>query len=152
MRYRPLALCLAFAATPALAAPPQTPLAIVKAIYARLEGPHGDSYDPPDNYSARLRRLAAASRKAAGTDVPCGLDFSIWVNGQEQQITEAQVTRLPDPGPGRQLIAATFRNWGNPESLRFTYKLEGGRWRLDEAQSMSKAGWVFSDLLQCKGD
>jgi hypothetical protein len=143
-------LCWAAAAQAAT----QTPETIVRTIYQRLVAANatGKGYEPSDDalLSPRLLALEAAARKAAGTDVPCGLDFSIWFDGQEYDLKRADVTVAPGATADAQMIVAKFDSLGAAHELHFTFRHIAGRWRLDEAQSVIGTKWVWSRLLQCK--
>jgi hypothetical protein len=148
-----LAIALALAATAAHAEAP-SPLQIVRTIYQRLitANATGKGYEPSDDtiLSPRLLALEAAARKAAGTDVPCGLDFSIWFDGQEYDLKRAEVTVAPGATADTQMIVAKFQSLGAAHELHFSFRHIAGRWRLDEAQSVIGTKWVWSRLLQCK--
>ena len=121
-------------------------------IYRGFEAQGAGDYVPSDSfYSTRLKRLIAAARTAAGGEEPCGLDFVLWGDAQEDRITDAHVTRLRDAAPGVALVGVTFRNLAQPHSLRFTFRLEHDRWVLDDAQSLTGTRWVWSRLLKCEG-
>lgn len=138
----------------AAAAAPQPPEALVAQVYHRLIVAEQTSkgYEPPDNfYTPRLKALIAASRRAAGTDVPCGLDFSFWFNGQEYKISNLAVTRGPNTATDRTTVTATFVSLGDPEKIVFDFRQIGGRWLLDDVHSLvGDSKWTFSRLLQCK--
>ncbi|HEY2707620.1 MAG TPA: hypothetical protein VGI95_06160 [Caulobacteraceae bacterium] len=146
------ALALLALATAAQAAP-QTPKAMVQDVYRRLidASVHDKGYEPPDSfYSPRLKRLAADARTAAGGDVPCGLDFDIWFDGQEYDMTHADVAELPGSTATKQTIEARFVSLKEAHDMRFTFRRIAGRWRLDDAEAVLGHRWVFSKLLQCK--
>ena len=147
-------LVLAFAfTTSAAGAAPQGPAEIVRGIYQRLIAANqtGEGYDPGDElYSPRLRALEAAARKAAGTDVPCGLDFDIWFDGQEYDLKSADVMVAPGATADAQQVVAKFESLGKPHELHFSFRRIAGRWRLDEAESVVGTRWVFSRLLKCE--
>jgi hypothetical protein len=147
-----LALALALAASAAVAAPRQ-PVDLVRDIYQRLIAANqtGEGYDPGDNlYSPRLRALEAAARKAAGTDVPCGLDFDIWFDGQEYDLKSADVSLAPGATANGQIVVSKFESLRHSHELHFTFRSISGRWRLDEAESVVGTKWVFSRLLKCE--
>jgi hypothetical protein len=148
-----LAIVFAFAATAALAAV-ESPTQIVRTIYQRLAAANasGKDYEPSDDamLSPRLKALEAAAKKGAGTDIPCGMDFSIWFDGQENDLKRADVTLSPGATADAQTIIAKFVSDGSAHELHFTFRLIAGRWRLDEAQSVIGTKWTFSRLLQCK--
>jgi hypothetical protein len=147
-----IAVLLCWAASAQAATP--TPVTIVRTIYQRLVTANatGKGYEPSDDaiLSPRLLALEAAARKAAGTDVPCGLDFSIWFDGQEYDLKRADVTVAPGATADAQMIVAKFQSLGAAHELHFTFRHIAGRWRLDDAQSVIGTKWVWSRLLQCK--
>jgi hypothetical protein len=153
--FRLAILAIIFAALASTAhAAPATPEAMVRRIYDRLiaASAKDGAYDPSADevLSPRLTSLEAAARKAAGTDVPCGLDFSIWFDGQEYGIKSADVSVAPGATADRQVIVAKFDNLGTAHELHFTFRRRAGRWKLDDAESVVGTKWVFSRLLQCK--
>src|SRR5579864_6879066 len=110
-----LAIVIALAAATAQAATP-SPTQIVRTIYQRLitANATGKGYEPSDDatLSPRLLALEAAARKAAGTDVPCGLDFSIWFDGQEYDLKRADVNVAPGATANAQMVIAKFESLG----------------------------------------
>lgn len=149
----PLALALTLAASAAVAAP-AAPADLVRDVYQRLIAANqtGEGYDPGDAlYSPRLRALEAAARKRAGTDVPCGLDFDIWFDGQEYDLKSADVATAPGATADAQVVVARFESLRQPHELHYTFRRIAGRWRLDEAESVVGTRWVFSKLLRCEG-
>jgi hypothetical protein len=141
------ALIFALTASAAVAAP-RGPANIVRGVYQRQIAANqaGEGYDPGDElYSPRLR-----AQEAAGTDLPCGLDFSIWFDGQEYDLKSADVTVAPGASAGAQLVVARFESLGKPHELLFSLRRIAGRWRLDEAESVVGNRWVFSRLLKCQ--
>lgn len=141
-------------AAPAAFAAPRAPVDLVRDVYARLIAANqtGEGYDPGDElYSPRLKGLEAAARKAAGTDVPCGLDFDIFFDGQEYDLKSADVAVAPGGTPDAQLVIAKFESLGHPHEVHFSFRRIGGRWRLDDAESVVGTRWVFSRLLKCEG-
>lgn len=148
-----LALALVLAASAAVAAP-REPVDMVRDIYQRLIAANqtGEGYEPGDElYSPRLKALEAAARKAAGADVPCGLDFDIWFDGQEYDLKSAHLTVEPGATAVAQVVEARFESLGHPHQLRLRFRRIAGRWRLDDAESVVGTRWVFSKLLKCEG-
>ena len=149
-----LALAFALAASAALAAAPPAPIDLVRDVYARLIAANqtGEGYDPGDDlYSPRLKTLEAAARKAAGTDVPCGLDFDIWFDGQEYDLKSADVSVAPGATADAEMVIAKFVSLRQPHEVHFSFRRIAGRWRLDDAESVVGTRWVFSRLLKCEG-
>lgn len=153
------AFCLA---QPALAAPrPTEPQAIVAEVYARLmleqEKPPEvlDSYNPPnDLYTPALAKAFADEKRDAAGDLG-RLDFFFWVNGQDWkladlEISERSVWRRPD----RRVVAVAFSNFGQENSLLFYFQKVGGRWLIDDVESLDVVegdegyAWTLSLILK----
>lgn len=152
-------LCLA---PPVLAAPrPAEPQAIVADVYARLmleqEKPPEmlDSYNPPDDlYTPALAKAFADEKRDAAGDLG-RLDFFFWVNGQDWKlsdlsISERSVWRRPD----RRVVAVGFTNFGQENSLLFYFQKVGGRWLIDDVESLDVVegdeghAWTLSLILK----
>ncbi|HEY1426546.1 MAG TPA: hypothetical protein VGF50_07735 [Caulobacteraceae bacterium] len=154
LRTLPLIAAMFALTSSAAMAAPRAPIDLVRDVYARLIAANrtGQGYDPGDElYSPRLLALEAAARKAAGTDVPCGLDFDIWFDGQEYDLKSADVTVAPGAAADAERVIAKFQSLGHPHEVHFTFRRIGGRWRLDDAESVVGTRWVFSRLLKCEG-
>lgn len=133
----------------------QGPKAMVEAVYQRLiadQKRRRPSYSPPETiYTPRIRSLIAASRRQAKGEVPCGLDFMIWVNGQDYVLRGVTVVQGPSPSPDRTSVTATFTNQGAPEKIVFDFQRIAGRWLIDDAHSViGDDQWTFSRLLRCE--
>ena len=154
------AFCLA---QPALAAPrPTEPQAIVADVYAHLmieqDRPTDallDRYNPPnDLYTPALAKAFAEEKRDAAGDLG-RLDFFFWVNGQDWKladlsISERSVWRRPD----RRVVAVAFSNFGQENSLLFYFQKVGGRWLIDDVESLDVTpgdegdAWVLSLILK----
>jgi len=142
------------AATP-VASRQSAPKAMVEQVYQRLivdQKSRRPSYSPPETlYTPRIRSLIAAARRQAKDEVPCGLDFMIWVNGQDYVIKHVAVVQGPSPSPDRTSVTATFTNQGTPEKIVFDFQRIAGRWLIDDAHSViGDDQWTFSRLLRCQ--
>jgi hypothetical protein len=145
----------ALAAPVSAAASPQEPKAMVEAVYQRLiadQKSASPSYSPPETiYTPKIRSLIAVARRQAKGEVPCGLDFMIWVNGQDYVIKHVTVSQGPSPSPDRTSVTATFQNQGTPEKIVFDFQRIAGRWLVDDAHSViGDDRWTFSRLLRCQ--
>jgi hypothetical protein len=128
-------------------APAQTagdPVAVVRGLYPAYE--HGK---PPmlekQPFSARMRKLLAADRAYAKGEVG-RLDFDPIINGQDWKIADLSVT-LVSQAQDKAVVEATFNNLGEAEDLRYDLVHGGGRWLIDEIQSMTKPRWTMSKIL-----
>ncbi len=144
---------------PCVASPvakPLEPVAMVSDVYRRLvadQHTFPPQYEPPESiYSPRLEALVAGARRAANGEAACGLDFVFWVNGDNLELSDVQVTPGPAPAaPGHRTVVATFVNTSSHEKIIFDFSRVHRRWRLDDAQSVGEGSkWTFSRLLQCK--
>ena len=131
--------------------PATEPEVLVRHIYdgyitkKEYEGP-GESF-----YSPRLKSLVAAARRAAKGDEPCGMEFDFWVNGQDYSIKHVDVIRGPTVPGQRTSVTATFHNIDATMKIIFDFRYIGGRWLLNDAQSVGGGEkWTLSRLLQCQ--
>ena len=152
-----------FLSGPVLAAPrPSEPQAIVADVYAHLileqEKPTDtvlETYNPPDDlYAPALAKAFAEEKREAAGDLG-RLDFFFWVNGQDWKladlsITERSVWRRPD----RRVVAVAFTNFGQENSLLFYFQKIGGRWLIDDVESLDVVegdegyAWTLSLILK----
>jgi hypothetical protein len=101
-------------------------------------------------YTPRLEALFAADDRRRHGEVGC-IDFVFWVNGQDWELNNVSVTSQDVPGhPDRRLVIATFMSIGTPEEIHFDFQRIGGRWLLDDAQSLRGERWTLSTLLKCR--
>jgi hypothetical protein len=133
----------------------QEPESLVREVYRHLIADERNSpqrYSTPESFFApSLKSLVAAARRKARGEAACGLDFVFWVNGQDYTITHLNVARGAASAPDRATVIATFRNMNTPEKIVFSFEHTGGRWLLDDAQSVGGDGkWTFSHLLRCE--
>lgn len=136
-----LLFCLGDAA---LAQTAGDPVAVVRGLY------RGYEHDKPvtlekQPFSPRMRKLLAADRAYAKGEVG-RLDFDPIVNGQDWKITDLSVT-LESQAGDKAVVEAKFSNLGDAEDLRYELVRGGGRWLIDEIQSMSKPRWTMSKIL-----
>jgi hypothetical protein len=74
-----------------------------------------------------------------------------WIDGAEWALSRLEIRRHRGRDPARQAIAARFRNYGRPVSLRFLFVRENGAWYLDEI--LNEAGgrsWTLTSLLRLR--
>lgn len=102
-------------------------------------------------YSARLAALFAAyDRDLGGGDLVGALDFDWWVNAQEWALSDIRGTQT-DPGPGRRIVVAGWKNGDRTDSSRFHFLRWRGRWYLDDVVNGTgggDGGWTLSALLR----
>jgi hypothetical protein len=127
---------------------PRSFVARTYAAYARAanRGPA----EPTRAYSPRLARLAAGYARAwSGDDLAGPVDFDLWTNSQEWEISTPALT-VEDGGPERRTVTARFRNYDQEVVNRFRFVRIGARWYLDDIVNGSGTGndgWTFSALL-----
>jgi len=67
-------------------------------------------------------------------------------NGQDWKIGDLSVTLVSQAGD-KAVVEAKFSNLGDAEDLRYDLVHSGGRWLIDEIQSMTKPRWTMSKIL-----
>lgn len=115
----------------------QEPLRIVRQIYApyianRTNVPGALALLKP-HAAPELRRLidredACVRRSGGGI---CALDYDVIVDGQDFEIRGLQVAAA-DARPGAMTARASFRNFGKPRVVDFSFALTAGEWRLTD--------------------
>ena len=150
-----VSLTLLFASTAlrAQSTPIQDPVAFVTDVYKHyVAAQHGSDYNPPENiYTPRLAALISDDRRKHKGEVGC-LDFDFWLDAQDWEIKNVQVSGLDVPGHlDQKLVIAKFVNLGTAEEIHFDFRKTGGRWLIDDVQSVKpKNSWTLSRILQCK--
>jgi hypothetical protein len=150
-----LSLCLAlpvFAGALSAATEIVDPPKFVTDVYNRIVATERRSpgYDPPtDIYTPRLKALFAEDKRRANGEVGC-IEFDFWTNAQDWGLRNVRVTSQDVPDhPDRKLVIATFTNLRQPEEIHFDFQKVGGKWLLDDVQSLKKETWTLSKLLKC---
>jgi Protein of unknown function (DUF3828) len=153
MRFKFLAI-LSLAAvlvTPTFAATRiDDPVKFVGALYAQmasssLKTPY---VAPVDIYTPRLAALFALDTREAGGEVG-RIDFDFWINAQDWDLSAVKVRAAPVEGvKDREVVIATFKNFGKPEEIHFYFEKIGGRWLLDDACSLKGETWTLSLILK----
>jgi hypothetical protein len=120
------------------------PVAVVRALYRgyEIDKPVGLEKQP---FSPRMRKLLAADKAYAKGEVG-RLDFDPIVNGQDWKLADLSVTLTSQTGD-KAVVEAKFNNLGNAEDLRYDLVRNGGRWLINEIQSMTKPRWTMSKIL-----
>jgi hypothetical protein len=150
-----LSLCLAlpvFSGALSAATEIVDPAKFVTDVYNRIVATERRSpgYEPPaDIYTPRLKALFAEDKRRANGEVGC-MEFDFWTNAQDWGLRNVRVTsqEVPDH-PDRKLVIATFTNLRQPEEIHFDFQKVGGKWLLDDVQSLKKEPWTLSKLLKC---
>jgi Protein of unknown function (DUF3828) len=150
-----LSLCLAlpvFAGALSAATEIVDPPKFVTDVYDRIVATERRSpgYEPPtDIYTPRLKALFAEDKRHANGEVGC-IEFDFWTNAQDWGLRNVRVTSQDVPDhPDRKLVIATFTNLRQPEEIHFDFQKVGGKWLLDDVQSLKKETWTLSKLLKC---
>lgn len=113
--------------------------------------------DPPDDiYTPALRKAFDDAEKDADGDLG-RLDFFFWVNGQDWKLSDVEVTdRTVWRRPDRRVVSANFTNFDQPNTLIFYFQKVGGRWLIDEVESIDMgdgaavegSDWTLSVILK----
>jgi hypothetical protein len=135
---------------PAFAAAPtttfDTPLALLTYAYQ----PYTTGQFKDDNvilYSRGLNALFAAAEANTPEDDVGPVDFDVFVNGQDYQLTELKIGDPAPEGAGVS-VPVTLKNFDDPQSLVFHLIREGGSWRINDIESLTPGStWKLSDLL-----
>jgi hypothetical protein len=126
------------------------PKTFVAEVYRRLiasQSTHS-SYTPPDDiYTLRLEKLLRDDRRKAKGEVGC-LDFVFWVNAQDWTISHLTITNA-DEGQERKTVITKFLNGAEPQEIHFDFRVNAGRWPLDDVHSLSAPPWTLSEILKC---
>jgi len=87
-------------------------------------------------------------RKDAGGEVG-RIDFFPWTSSQDWKLTDLSLTsEIVDGREDRMIVTTKFRNDGEPRVIRTFWEKSGGRWRLDDMQSLGKDAWTLSVILK----
>lgn len=141
-------LCLTFSPVLAQSAPEQ----IVSDIYDTYGGSAQIGLWPADPgpremFSERLRPLLEKDFERAESDGIGLLDFDIFVDGQDFDITDVEVGKAAVSGD-RATVEARFRNFGEPRRVVYGFVQEDGAWKIDEVTSPDgEYPWTLSELL-----
>lgn len=141
------ALFLLFVA-PALAAGQvfDTPKALLD--YAYQPYSTGDFKDDNDVlYSKALNDMFAAAEAATPEDEVGPVDFDVFVNGQDYQVTELTIGEPTPEGEGVS-VPVSLKNFGELQSLVFHLIKEGGGWKISDIESLTPSdSWKLTTLL-----
>ncbi len=107
---------------------------IERRIAALYDDPFAnDPLDPALPLTPDFNRLLAAERVAVQRNdgAPRAIESNWLVAGQDAEIADLAVTARPGE-LGEMIATATFRNFGEPQTVLYLWKLRTGEWRLDD--------------------
>lgn len=142
-------LALLVPAAASLASPPvvfDTPKALLEYAYK----PYATGNFQDDNdvlYSKKLNSLFAAAEAATPDDDVGPVDFDVFVNGQDYQLTDLTIGDPTPEGEGV-MVPVAFKNFDAAQSLVFHLIKEGGGWRINDIESLTPdSTWRLTELL-----
>jgi Protein of unknown function (DUF3828) len=141
-----LALLATALAAGAVRAQAQGPADVIRAIYKIYETSQ-DAQPPAGVFSKRLQKLIDDDRKQTPADEVGRLDFDVFVNGQDWQLSELTITEASPPQGNHARVIAKFRNSGEPNEIAFEMVKEDSRWVIDDVASLLKPRWTMSKIL-----
>lgn len=144
-------LCIAILAAAPSAFAQQEPDAVVGEIYTSYEdGGLGVSPTDPalrDRFSARLQALLAEEDDRIDRDGIGNLDFDVFVDAQDFDITGIEIG-TPEISGDKAEVAVGLLNFGQPRKFRYLLVMEDGAWRIDDIVAVSDdMPWTLSVLL-----
>lgn len=123
-----------------------TPKALLDYAYA----PYATGQFEDDNnnlYSRALNAMFAAADAATPDDEVGPVDFDVFVDGQDYQLSGLTIGD-PTPEPGGVTVPVSFKNFDTAESLVFHMIQEGGSWRINDIESKTPGSeWRLTTLL-----
>ncbi len=129
----------------------EPPEAIVGSIYALYEG-DGLGAFPTDPdvlklFSARTRLLLEEDDKLAQRDGIGRLDFDVFVDAQDWDLSEVSISK-PEVSGETAVVDASFRNFDEQRTLRYLFVNEDGSWLIDDIVSESvDYPWSLTAIL-----
>jgi hypothetical protein len=147
MRRWALLLSFAFWIPAVHAGPGGDPVSAITAIYKAYQTVPATAPDIGAVYSRRLQQLIDAERNSTPDGEVGKIDWDVFVDGQEWEIKELNVT-LVSEAADRAQVSARFNNFAEPKEILFDLVREDGRWLVDDVQSTMKGGrWTMSKIL-----
>jgi hypothetical protein len=123
-----------------------TPKALLDYAYA----PYATGNFKDDNqllYSSALNALFATAAANTPDDDVGPVDFDVFVNGQDYQLSELKIGDPMPEGAGVS-VPVTFKNFADAQSLLFHLVKEGGGWKINDIESKTPGEeWKLTDLL-----
>lgn len=145
---RRLALILIFALFSA-SAPGQDasdPVALITDIYKSYTA-ENDVPGYSEVYSKRLQALIDADLKAQEPGDSGSIDWDVFVNGNDWQVSELTIT-LVSKSAQRAQVRARFFNFKEQQDQLFDLVVEDGRWVIDDVRATRQGNrWTMSKIL-----
>jgi hypothetical protein len=122
------------------------PVALIADIYKTYQT---DTKSPgySDIYSRRLQALIDADTKATPEGEVGKIDWDVFVNGNDWQLSELTIT-LVSKSDLRAQVLARFFNFKDPHEILFDLVREDARWTIDDVRETRKGNrWTMSKIL-----
>ena len=98
-------------------------------------------------YSKALNAMFATAEANTPDDDVGPVDFDVFVNGQDYQLTELKIGDPAPEGAGVS-VPVSFKNFGDAQSLVFHLVKEGPGWKINDIESLTpSAPWKLTTLL-----
>jgi len=139
------------AETPTDAGVASDPADVIRPLYARyMTDPASTTFPALEEqapWSASMRQaLAEMAARQQQDEGASGLDFDPFVNAQDWQISNVNVTTDGFVEGSHAVVRASFENGGAPQEVLYDLVWESGGWRVDNIRSgAAPDGW---DLRQ----
>jgi hypothetical protein len=122
------------------------PLALITDIYKSYTA-ETDVPGYSDVYSKRLLALVDADLKAREPGDSGSIDWDVFVNGNDWQISQLAIT-LVSKSATRAQVRARFFNFKEQQDQLFDLIIEDGRWVIDDVRATQKGNrWTMSKIL-----
>jgi hypothetical protein len=136
------ALCSAFAQ----AQDASDPLALITDIYKSYTA-ENDLPGYSNVYCKRLEALIDADLKAQEPGDSGSIDWDVFVNGNDWQVSKLAIT-LVSKSATRAQVRASFFNFKEQQDQLFDLIIEDGRWVIDDVRATQKGNrWTMSKIL-----
>jgi hypothetical protein len=140
-------LSVAFWLPAVQAGPGDDPTSAITAIYKAYQTTSDAAPDVGAVYSHRLQHLIDADRKNTPEGEVGKIDWDVFVDGQEWQLSALNVTPVSEAADHAQ-VNARFNNFAEPKAILFDLVREDGRWLIDDVQSTATGRrWTMSKIL-----
>lgn len=141
-----LILILALCASWAHGQDASDPVALITDIYKSYTA-ENDVPGYSDVYSKRLEALVDADLKAQEPGDSGSIDWDVFVNGNDWQVSKLAIT-LVSKSATRAQVRARFFNFKEQQDQLFDLVFENGRWVIDEVSATQKGNrWTMSKIL-----
>ena len=98
-------------------------------------------------FSARTRLLLEEDDKLAQRDGIGRLDFDVFVDAQDWDLSEVSISK-PEVSGETAVVDASFRNFDEQRTLRYLFVNEDGSWLIDDIVSESvDYPWSLTAIL-----